>query len=366
MSMAFADSKVVDLIPELGIVITKSPVTRANASGLRDLGNVGRVQLVAPRREKMALTVPKGLWGLKAIDLTDAWKVSTGAGVIVAISDTGVSATHKQLKSQMWMNPGETGLDAKGHSKATNGVDDDGDGYVDDVYGWNFVTKKGGGVDNHYHGTHVAGTIAATVSQSMAGIAPGARIMDVSFLDKNGSGTDVNGAKSLIFAADHGAKIINCSWGGTTKNALLEQAIQYAERKGVLVIAAAGNEATNNDQTTFYPSGYSPANIVSVGATSDEAGMVASFSNYGQNSVDLAAPGESIYSLAPNNGHATLSGTSMATPHVSGVAALVLAAHPQYSAAQVKRALMSVVAVSGWKKKCVSGGMLNAELAVTH
>ena len=367
LSTAFADSKVVDLIPELGIVVVKSAVARdlVGGSGLRDLGEVGRVQLITPRIERN-LAVPSGLWGLKAIDLSEAWKVTRGAGIIVAVSDTGVSASHPELKTQMWKNPGETGVDSKGRSKETNGVDDDGDGYVDDVYGWNFVTKKNGGSDNHFHGTHVAGTIAGLPTSSMSGVAPSARIMDVSFLDKKGSGSDVNGAKSIVFAADHGAKIINCSWGGTTKNALVEKAIEYAQKKGVLVIAAAGNDGVNNDKKSFFPSGYAPENIVAIGATSNASGWRASFSNYGQTTVDLAAPGENIYSLAPGGGHATLSGTSMATPHVSGVAALVLAAHPQYSYAHVKRALMSGAVSSEWKTKSVSGRLLNAELAITQ
>ena len=153
----------------------------------------------------------------------------------------------------MWRNPGEVGTDKRGRKKSSNKIDDDGNGYIDDVYGWDFVNKKPGGVDHHYHGTHVSGTIAATATKSMAGIAPSAKIMDVSFLDSNGSGDDVNAAKTIVYAVDQGAKIINCSWGGGDKNAILEKAIAYARNHGVLIMAAAGNEGADNDAVMSIP-----------------------------------------------------------------------------------------------------------------
>lgn len=353
---------VIDSIPQLGVVITRGPLE--DSQGLRDLGESSRVRLIAP---KASAANPPKLWDLKAIRLAEAWKVSKGAGVVVAVSDTGVDSSHKDLKGQMWRNPGEVGTDSKGRAKSSNGVDDDGNGYVDDVYGWDFVSKRGGGHDHHYHGTHVAGTIAALTGKTVSGVAPQAKIMDVSFLDKNGSGSDVEGAKSLVYAVDQGAKIINCSWGDSGEaNKLLAKAIQYAQDHGVLVIAAAGNDGKDTDRSKFMPSGLANENIVSVGATYTGSGMRAWFSNYGQVSVDLAAPGDGIYSLKPGSGYQELSGTSMATPHVAGVAALVWSAHPQYSAAQVKKALMTVRPVKEWKTECVSGGVLDAELAVTH
>ena len=341
---------------------------RARAAGLRSLGNVSEVRLIAPVQSSALAdeTVPSGLWGLKAIRLSKAWPTSKGAGVVVAVSDTGVSAVHPDLASQMWTNKGETGVDSKGRDRATNGIDDDGNGYVDDVNGWNFVKKTNSGVDNQLHGSHVAGTISARISKSMAGIAPRAKLMDVSFLDSNGRGNDVNGAKTIVYAVDNGAKIINCSWGGDTKNATLEKAIAYAESKGVLVIVAAGNDNRNTDKKASYPNGYDYSNVISVGATSSEGGSRASFSNYGKTTVELAAPGDDIKSLKPKSGYTYLSGTSMATPHVSGVAALVWAAHPNYTAAQVKKALMATRSASGWKGKSVTEGQLDAELALSH
>ena len=201
----------------------------------------------------------------------------------------------------------------------------------------------------------------------MAGVAPQAKIMDVSFLDWQGSGSDVDGAKSIVYAVDQGARVINCSWGSSGEaDPIVAAAVKYAGAHGVLVIAAAGNDSSNNDRHLFSPSGLADENIVSVGAISSASGWMASFSNYGQTTVDLAAPGENIYSLAPRNGHQLLSGTSMATPHVAGVAALVWSAHPQYSAAQVKKALMAVQPVRSWKTRSVSGGILEADLALTH
>jgi subtilisin family serine protease len=368
-----AGNEIVDSIPQLGLVVTRKPLEAAGSFGLNDLGDVARVHLIEPHQtarldaRAAADKLPSSMWDLRAIHLAEAWKVSKGAGVIVAVSDTGVSANHPELATQMWENPGETGLDLKGRNKASNGVDDDGNGYVDDVHGWDFVKNKPGGVDHHYHGTHVAGTIASAVSKSMAGIAPMAKIMDVSFLDSHGSGDDIGGAKTLVYAVDQGAKIINCSWGGPDgANIVLEKAIAYANAHGVLVIAAAGNASQNNDRHTFTPSGYAYDNIIAVGATSTVNGTMASFSNYGLKTVDLAAPGDQIYSLAPGGGHQVLSGTSMASPHVAGVAALVWSAHPNYTMSQVKTALMAVKPVSSWKRKCVSGGILEADLAVTH
>jgi thermitase len=364
---ALSSTDVVDSIPQLGIIVTRSKTAGAKArmSGLRSLGEVGTVQLITPFASAPE-TVPTTLWGLKAIGLAKAWPISKGAGVVVAVSDTGVAASHPDLAGQMWKNPGETGVDSKGRNKASNGVDDDGDGLVDDVYGWNYAKDIPSGTDNHFHGSHVAGTIAAKVSKTMAGVAPRAKIMDVSFLDSKGSGSDVNGAKTIVYAADHGAKIINCSWGSTSKNSVLEKAIAYAESRGVLVVAAAGNKNTNNDKKAYYPVGYNVNNIIGIGATSNEGGARADFSNYGQKSVEIAAPGDNIRSLYPSGGYQNLSGTSMATPHVSGVAALVWSAHPQYTYAQVKKALMATRSASGWKKKSITEGQLDAELALTH
>lgn len=363
----FEMSEIVDSIPQLGVVVTRSKTAdgRAAAAGFRSLGEVSEVRLIAPKAVDPEKT-PATLWGLKAIHLAKAWPVSKGKGIVVAVSDTGVSSVHPDLATQMWKNPGETGVDSKGRDKATNGADDDGNGYTDDVYGWNFVTNKPSGSDNQLHGSHVAGTIAALPTKNMTGVAPRAKIMDVSFLNSKGQGNDVNGAKTIVYAVDQGAKIINCSWGGPGQNSLLKKAIAYAESRGVLVIVAAGNDNVNNDKKPSYPNSYDFENIIAVGATSTDGGSRADFSNYGRESVELAAPGDYIKSLQPKKGYISYSGTSMATPHVSGVAALVWSAHPNYSYEQVKKALMATRAASGWKGKSITEGQLDAELALTH
>lgn len=351
VSALAASESVIDSIPQLGVVVTRSALK--SPAGLRDLGESEDIQLIAP-----LASPPKSLWGLKAIRLAEAWKTAQGQGVIVAVSDTGVDSKHKELSSQLWTNEKE--------ANGKTGVDDDGNGYVDDVHGWDFVRNQPGGTDHHFHGTHVAGTIAASPTKSMVGVAPSARIMDVSFLNERGSGNDVGGAKSIVYAVDQGARIINCSWGEKGKGSLvIQKALQYAEAHGVLVIAAAGNDSLDNDREPYSPSGLAVDAVVAVGATSSSAGALASFSNYGRVSVDLAAPGDAIYSLKPGGGHQTLSGTSMATPHVAGVAALVWSAHPTWSWRQVRSALLNVAPASGWKKKCVSGGQLDAERALS-
>lgn len=311
------------------------------------------------------------LWGMKAIKAKEAWKTSMGQDVIVAISDTGVWPFHGDLKDKMWNNPGETGKDAKGKDKSKNGIDDDGNGYVDDIYGWDFVSKKRAILDNHYHGTHVAGTVAANYNKhGVVGAAPKAKIMISTFINGEGSGTDAGGAQSIIYAADNGAKVINCSWGGEGSSQVIEDAIAYAAKKNVLVVAAAGNSSKNTDKHPHIPSASVQDNVVSVGATMFEDGVMAFFSNYGKASVDLAAPGHNIestsnYSWGIKQMWRTLSGTSMAAPHVSGVAALIFSLRPDFTWKQVKEVLLeSAEPNKNWDGFSVTGGVLRADKAV--
>ena len=359
-------TRIVDSIPQLGVIVVKGPSDAliAKTSKWRDIGRVGRVS-VAPTFGYDDF----GTWGIDVVEAPDAWGKSQGQGVVVAISDTGVDARHPELAGNMWKNPGETGLDSKGRSKASNALDDDANGYVDDVFGWNFVTGKPAFKDNQYHGTHVAGTIAARQGHRMSGIAPQAHLLVSAFLDGDGSGSDLNGAKSIVYAVDQGAKIINCSWGGDDKAQVIEDAIAYAAKKGVLVITAAGNDGRNTDKYPNYPSTIDLNNIVAVGATDTESGIRASYSNWGHKTVDLAAPGSDILSTEPGTGksdrYQILSGTSMATPHVSGVAALIWSARPRANWVEVKKILLTTAKPSkNWKGDSVSGGVVNARLAV--
>lgn len=254
------------------------------------------------------------------IDAAEAWGVHDDAsGIVVAVIDTGVMIDHPDLQGAIWTNTGET---------PGNGVDDDGNGYIDDVHGWDFfhgddsVFDEADGDD---HGTHVAGTIAAMVNndEGIAGIAWGAKIMPLKFLGPNGGSTD-DAIEAVNYAVEEGAMLSNNSWGGGGYSEALRTAI---EESGMLFVAAAGNEAVDNDVMPHYPSSYDLDNVIAV-AASDWTDGLASFSNYGANSVDLAAPGVFILSSVPGPGYDYFSGTSMATPHVTGSAALVIAANP--------------------------------------
>ena len=345
--------KIIDSIPQLDIIVTVDQVDNRNLNDLGEMQTVGIIEpLAAP---------PKKLWGLRTIEAEQAWAFTQGEGVLVAVSDTGIDLDHPDLAQNIWSNPKEI---------ADNGIDDDGNGYVDDVHGWDFVKKKPALKDHHYHGTHVAGTIAASFQHKIPGVAPRAKLMNVPFLNSSGSGTEVDGAKTIIYAADNGAKIINCSWGGTGKSDVIEKAIEYAAQKGVLVVTAAGNDGMNTDRKTHFPSGANVDNIVSVGA-STSSNSRASFSNTGKVSVDLAAPGLNIYSAAPaSKGRASyqsLSGTSMASPHVAGVAALIWSVRPKLTYKDVKTILMETAQPSkAWASRSVSGGILNAKGAVSR
>ncbi|HEY3182617.1 MAG TPA: S8 family serine peptidase [Gaiellaceae bacterium] len=268
------------------------------------------------------------------IDLLSAWDVSTGSpAVTVAVIDTGVDFSHPDLGAALqWTNPGEL---------AGNAVDDDGNGYVDDVHGWDFVNHDADAQDDNQHGTHVTGTIAARAGNGVgvAGIAPGVKVMALKFLDASGSGSDADATSAILYAADEGAQIMSNSWGGADYDQALADAIAYADSKGALFVAAAGNDAADNDSSPHYPSSYGTPNVVSVAAT-DQNDDKAYFSNFGKQSVDLGAPGVNILSTVPGGGYEYFDGTSMATPHLSGAAALVKSAFPDATAVGIKALLM--------------------------
>ncbi|MCC6278855.1 MAG: S8 family serine peptidase [Oligoflexia bacterium] len=316
----------------------------------------------------------KGLWAMKAINAGEAWEITRGnRNIIVAVTDTGTFRDHRELKSNLWVNVGESGKDANGKDKSKNKIDDDGNGYVDDLNGFNFVWKNGNCTDDHYHGTHVAGTIGATEGDNsgIMGVIPEVSIMTIKFLNDSGHGKTEDGIKSIIYAVNNGAKVINASWGGDEFSQAMADAIEYANSKGVLFAAAAGNSFSDIDKDPHYPASFEHPNVITVGASSDPDDM-SFFSCYGKRSVDLAAPGSYIYSTfnprwgtAHHEFYEVMSGTSMATPHVAGAAALVWAANPSLSHLQVKEILISTVAqAKDWNGKSVSGGILNLGAAV--
>jgi len=245
----------------------------------------------------------------------------TAAPVIVAVIDGGVDVTHPALAGHLWTNPAEV---------AGNGIDDDRDGIVDDVSGANLLTKTGDLHDDTGHGTHVSGIIAR--------IDPGAKIMAL----KAGDGHFIDlgaAASALHYAVDHGARIVNLSWAFLSSDSALEQAVAYAGAHNVLVVTAAGNFGTDNDLRPTYPASYLSSTLVSVAATCDGQ-TLASFSNFGKLSVSVAAPGCDITSSLPGGAYGALSGTSMASPAVAGVAALLLEQRPATSAADLARDIL--------------------------
>jgi subtilisin family serine protease len=290
------------------------------------------------------------LYGLTKISAPAAWDTFTGSkNAVVGVIDSGVQYTHPDLASNAWVNPGEI---------PNNGIDDDGNGYIDDVYGWNFVDNNNKPLDDNGHGTHVAGTIGAVGNNGIGvvGVAWNTQIAALKFLDANGDGYTSDAILAINYAKKMGFAITNNSWGGGGYSQSLKDAI---DSYNGLFIAAAGNNGTNNDSRASYPASYTSSNIIAVAATTSTDAR-ASFSNYGKTSVDLGAPGDSIYSTYMNGGYATLSGTSMATPQVAGAAALLKAYKPSLTTAQIKSAILSNVdAVSSLNGRTVTGGRLN-------
>ncbi|HET9416515.1 MAG TPA: cell wall-binding repeat-containing protein [Candidatus Limnocylindria bacterium] len=262
-----------------------------------------------------------GFKGIADVDMNvpEAWSVTTGrTDLVVAVIDDGVDITHPDLAARIWSNPGEI---------AANGLDDDGNGFVDDVNGWDFCNDDASVRDSgDFHGTHVAGSIAASGNAAgIAGVAPNVKIMPVKFLDEDQPecGEDFNAVAAIEYAVAEGADIINASWGGSDFSASLRAAIAAAPQ--VLVVAAAGNSNSNNDTVPVYPASYDLGNILSVAAIHNE-GHLSGATNFGPTSVDLSAPGEDILSTLPGNTYGLLSGTSMAAANTTGVAALAASA----------------------------------------
>jgi subtilisin family serine protease len=313
------------------------------------------------------------LWGMNASNTngsqaSTAWAAGhTGsASVFVGIIDEGIQYTHPDLAGQIWTNPYDP----------IDGVDNDGNGYVDDTHGWDFDGNDNtiydggtrGSLDNH--GTHVSGTIGAKANtQGVVGMNWNVTIISTKFLGRRG-GTTANAVKAVDYLTDlktrHGINLVasNNSWGGGGSSQALSDAITRANTADILFIAAAGNGGSdgagdNNDNSPSYPSNYPQANVIAVAATTSTGGL-ASFSNYGATQVDLGAPGQGIWSTVAYNSYSSYSGTSMATPHVTGAAALYAAYHPGSTAAQIKAAILgSTTPTASLTGKCVTGGRLN-------
>lgn len=390
-------------------------IAKNNNGGIGNIGNIigggigGAAKADNPEipKETVAGTGADSLfssqWGMTDNNVVSGWKGARGEGFVVAVLDSGVDYTHEDLVDNMWRNPGETGTDSQGRDKATNGVDDDGNGYIDDVVGWDFVTNDnkpydlsvdpiqllfGGG--NPGHGTHCAGNVAARGDngKGIAGVAPKTKIMALRFLSEKGEGSTEAAVKAIQYSIKMGVKVSSNSWGSSGEdpndaagNQALRDVIEEARLSGQLFVAAAGNgdaqgKGYDNDTSKepAYPSSYPHENILSVAAIDKNDGL-GSFSNWGKATVDIGAPGVAVFSTMVGNQYndkvidlpqfgitATWDGTSMATPHVAGAAALYWADHPNATMMDVKKAIMtSAKPISALSGKVVTGGKLSVE-----
>lgn len=294
------------------------------------------------------------------IDAPEAWDLTTGTDVIVGMIDTGVEWTHPDLSANIWTNTAE--------ANGVAGRDDDGNGYVDDVRGWDFVYDDNNPNDDNGHGTHTAGTVAAVGNNGIGatGVCWRARLMALKFLDASGSGYDSDAIRAIRYATRNGARLTSNSWGGGGASQAEFDAISEANSAGVLFVAAAGNSGTNNDTSPSYPASFTNPNIIAVAAT-NRYDALASFSCYGVTSVDLGAPGVSVYSTYRGSTYASLSGTSMATPHVAGACALLFSYSPASTGAQVRSVILANVdPLASLAGRCVTGGRLNVFSALQH
>lgn len=244
---------------------------------------------------------------------------------VVAVIDTGIDARHPALQGVLWTNPGESGLDASGHDRSSNHIDDDGNGFVDDVHGWNFANHSNDLSDHHGHGTHVAGLIVGAQPADFGRLNGATKLMILKYFDPDSS-DDANlrnTVQAIAYANRMGAQIINYSGGGLGRNPAEEAVIQESEQKNILFIAAAGNERSNSDTSGYYPADYGLTNILSVAAV-DRKGTLIPCSNYGAKTVHVAAQGNKVLSTVPGGGWERMTGTSQAAALVSGIAAQLL------------------------------------------
>ncbi len=309
--------------------------------------------------------------GLDVNGAYDALPARTPKEVIVAVVDTGVDHTHEDLKDIMWRNDREL---------PGNGKDDDNNGYIDDIHGINTLVRDAQGratmntMASHWHGTHVSGTIAATQNNGVgiAGVANNVKIMALRTVPDDSDELDSDIVEAFLYASKMGAKIINCSFGKKNNEGglVVRDTINQIARNGVLVVVSAGNDSSGPfswhdiDVDAKFPASFDSANTLVIASTTS-GGNLSSFSNVGARNVDVASPGSDIYSTINGNRYSMASGTSMAAPNASGVAAMIMGYYPQFPVATVKKVLMdSVTKVPDYRGKMVSEGRLNLKAAL--
>lgn len=294
------------------------------------------------------------------IDATDAWDLIHDApDIVVAIVDSGLRTTHEELRSNLWTNPGEI---------AGNGIDDDGDGVVDDVHGFNAILNSGEPNDEVGHGSHVAGIIGAVGNngRGIAGVAWKVQLMPLKFIGADGNGATSDAVLCIDYARAHGAQVINASWGGSARSTALQRVIQRTRADGIIMVVSAGNDAANLDVSPIYPASYTSDNLIKVASTTRRDELAPS-SNYSATRVDLGAPGEEIYSAwnTADDAYAVVSGTSMAAPHVSGAVALLRQRFPDRTYTEIIGAVLgSADPVPALASKVKTGGRLNLRAAI--
>lgn len=311
--------------------------------------------------------------GMSVTEAYDKLPSATAEEVIVAVVDTGVDHNHEDLKDIMWTNEKEI---------AGNGIDDDNNGYIDDIHGINTLVRDAQGnatmdtMAGHWHGTHVSGTIAATQNNGIGitGVASNVKIMAIRTVPNDSDELDSDIVEAYKYAAKNGARLINCSFGKQVNEGgmVVRDVIDEIGKKyNTLVIASAGNDSTgpfnwhNNDLKPKYPASFDSENLLVIASTTS-SGSLSSFSNIGIKTVDLAAPGSNIYSTINGNKYGMASGTSMASPNATGVAAMILGYNPKLSATELKAVLMkSSTPVAAFKTQIVSGGRVNLKSALS-
>lgn len=367
-------------ISDMNIAVVVRPSFELKSTSIELLKSNPDVVRVTPNFIYRANKVPNDalytkLWGMNNTGQSDskqngvagfdigaekAWDIATGSqDVIVAVIDTGIKYDHPDLAPNMWVNEAEL--------NGAAGVDDDGNGYIDDIHGFNFVNNTGDSMDDHGHGSHCAGTIGGKGNDGsgVVGVNWDVKLMGVKFLSADGSGSLEGAIKAIAYATKMGAKVLSNSWGGGGFSQELKDVIDASSAAGAVFVAAAGNSSANNDNNPGYPASYDTPNMIAVSAI-DNRGQLASFSSYGKKKVHVGAPGVNVLSVT-TNGFESWSGTSMATPHVSGIAALLMSHETGLTNLQVKeRILKTAVPIKGLKNKVATGGLANAFTALSN